>query len=104
MFTCSFNLRFKIDFKHLVDKDTINKYLCQDNALVRVEGNVVKFCSGFTHLKCHSVGWFTSGQSSWSNKPSTDASSTTFNVIHVVSNMSSSELNHYLELYQIRTC
>ena len=58
---------------------------------MRVEGNVAKFCSAFTHLKCHSVG------SRPSNKPSTDAFSTIFNVINVVSNMSPSDINNYLE-------
>ena len=51
-----FALRIKADFNNLVDKGTIIMYWCRDYALVRVERNVVMFCSAFTHLNSDSVG------------------------------------------------
>ena len=61
-------------------------------------------CSAFTHLKCHGAGSRPDNVVAVSDKPSIDDFSATFNVIHVVSNISTFKLKHYLELYQLRTC
>jgi hypothetical protein len=51
-----FTLRITTDFNSLVDKGKLIMYWCWGYALVRIERNVVKFCSAFTHLNCDSVG------------------------------------------------